>query len=210
LEIVEQTSKHIVAQDFLDLLTMSIQDLMLKIDNITRTMLYDSRMSLYDDLADNIYVRDEDVNRLTFLSYKMLKNAFENNLVRHRMKMNASELLCQWLCIQEIEHIADSSKRIARHISNITFSKKEKDALEELYQQVDDYYRSAMSAFYKQDEAMAILQSRKKKDYFDALERFKEKVGTRKYVPELVEQMKSLIAHTHEIMRIIFSHRAER
>ncbi|MBS3139253.1 phosphate uptake regulator PhoU, partial [Candidatus Woesearchaeota archaeon] len=67
LEIMEQTSRKIVAKDFLNMNDLSTDNIIRKMDIVTRAMLEDCKNMFTDDVYENINHRDNDVNRLRFL-----------------------------------------------------------------------------------------------------------------------------------------------
>ncbi|MEK6938507.1 MAG: phosphate uptake regulator PhoU [Nanoarchaeota archaeon] len=72
LEVMEQTANTIVAKDFLNMEQVSVEEIIRKMDIITRTMMKESFGALTSDNYENINQRDKDVNRLYFLLYRTI------------------------------------------------------------------------------------------------------------------------------------------
>src|SRR3989344_8351733 len=63
LEIMEQTSDTIIAKDFLNMDSVSVEELIRKMDLVTRTMMKETQQIFEEDNYDSLNERDQDVNR---------------------------------------------------------------------------------------------------------------------------------------------------
>ncbi|MCX6707491.1 MAG: phosphate uptake regulator PhoU, partial [Candidatus Woesearchaeota archaeon] len=72
IEIIQQDSERIIAKDLLNINEISIETLIRRMDNITRSMLTDSISCLRKDIYEEIYERDMEVNRLLYLAYRVI------------------------------------------------------------------------------------------------------------------------------------------
>ena len=94
LEIMEQTSDKIVARDFLNMADISIPELTAKMDTVTRAMVADTKRMFDEDFYENVFNRDEDVNRLSYLSYRTIRYALKNPAVAaQRYNLGPMELV---------------------------------------------------------------------------------------------------------------------
>ena len=78
LEVMEQSTDYIVAKDFLNMDKVSPNELIRKMDVVTRTMIKEARAIFKEENYDNLNERDKDVNRLYFLLYRSVLYNLEN------------------------------------------------------------------------------------------------------------------------------------
>ena len=77
LEIVEESSSKVVAKSFLDVYNISIKDLIRRMDNIVRSMILDLKNVIDNECDPEILIeRDQEINRLCYLIFKILKSAY--------------------------------------------------------------------------------------------------------------------------------------
>jgi len=120
LEIMEQTPDSIVAQDFLNMDTISIQDLIKKMDIVTRTMIKETKLNFDEDHISTLDDRDKDVNRLYFLVYRSVLYNLQNPMkALKNFNMTSLDLVRSKSLSFYIEAIADESRRTARYIKKI-------------------------------------------------------------------------------------------
>jgi len=162
METIEESTDKIVARNFLDFSEVEVTDIVRRIDNITRSMLSDSiscieTYSSEYDMAQILRERDADVNRLSFMVFKLLKSCAGDPTICTRLKLSELEVLRYWHLVFIIEKIADEAKRIARLIKNLHAKKSKFDrkGLTKLFQEVKTHYEGVMKAFYKKDFNLA-------------------------------------------------------
>ncbi len=201
LEIVEQTPSRIVAKDFLNIKEVSIDELIRKIDVIIRTMIIDSKSTPKKDLYEEIYNRDEDVNRLTFLAYRIIKKALKRPAL---FKIRPTKLLSLWLLALYLEMIADESKRIARYLRELKIDNKLINELISIYSKIEKNYLTTMKAYYNKDKNLAYNQSTMKKVIVKECDKIYNKTWNNKQIPILLEKFKNMAFAIHEIGRLIY------
>ena len=155
LEIMEQTKTSIVTRDFLDMEKISIKNLIRRMDIILRDMLIDSKLTFKKDLFKNIYHRDEDLNRLTFLIFRATKYALNNHSVAESFKLTPIDLLNYWSVANCLENIGDEAKRITRFLRVTKLNEKEKKELIDIYSRVEQHYLDTLSAYYNEDKPLS-------------------------------------------------------
>ncbi len=157
LEIFKQTPNEIVAHDLLDVSEISLSQMIRRIDIICRSMMRDTIDSIIDKKEDynNIYKRDDDLNRLVYLSYKLIKNAFNNPSFAKKMDVTPTDLTDYKVVAQNLERLADQCKRISRDLSRAELNKKDKRLLKELYLTIEQDYLRVIKAYYNKDREMA-------------------------------------------------------
>ena len=151
LEIIQQTSKKIVLKDFLDIKEISIIDTIRRIDLILLSISEDVLKSLSGfDLLEGIKQKEMDVNRLSFLLWKVLKKCSDNK-VRQILDVTHDEVLFYWDIVLNLERIADNFKRLPRYVDG-----KLSDLKIEFVKDLIESYKLIMKAFYKSDLDIAV------------------------------------------------------
>ena len=94
LEIMEQTSDTIIAKDFLNMDSVSVEELIRKMDLVTRTMMKEAQQMFDEDNYESLNERDQDVNRLYFLLYRSILYNLRNPMKALRnFKLSGLDLL---------------------------------------------------------------------------------------------------------------------
>ena len=157
MEVIEQTSNKIVAKDFFDIREMSMLTMTRRMDVINRSMIEDVIMSMKnkEDCYDNIFQRDLDVNRLVYLSYRVMRQAFLNPKIEKILKTNGIELLTDWLVTMHLEKIGDQTKRIAKALRSLKISEPSLKELESIFKLIQEGYSEAMKAYYIKNKELA-------------------------------------------------------
>src|SRR3989338_484267 len=161
LEIIQQTSKKIVLKDFLDIKEISIIDTIRRIDLILLSISEDVLKSLSGfDLLEGIKQKEMDVNRLSFLLFKVLKKCSDNK-VRQILDVTHDEVLFYWDIVLNLERIADNFKRLPRYVDG-----KLSDLKVEFVKDLIEIYKLIMKAFYKSDLDIAVKIKEEIKEMF--------------------------------------------
>ncbi|MBD3310159.1 AbrB/MazE/SpoVT family DNA-binding domain-containing protein [Candidatus Woesearchaeota archaeon] len=160
LEIIEQTKDKIVAKDLLNINEISIDSMVRRMDNIIRSMLDDSIASAEEDHFDSINQRDNDVNRLSFLTHRVIRLALRDHGVAKTLEVNHLSLLVDWQIVTYLEKIGDQSKRIARAMREArakkkSFSKSTCRELKQIYKNLQQVYLKVMKSYYTKDKKLA-------------------------------------------------------
>ena len=203
VEIIEQSSQKIVAKDFLDNKTISIENTVKKIDMIIRSIFKDSTLTFQINNFEDIYQRDEDVNKLTFLLFKIIKSTLNNPQLHKKLNVNNEQLMSYWQLGDNLEKIADEIKRIARIIAKKELKEIEKTDFLELYSKVEAYYLKSMKLYYAKDGDNAIKLTNHKSNYAGLLNEYLEE-HNRKEVLILIERLRIMTGYIHNISRIIY------
>lgn len=156
LEIMEQTSTRMVARDLININDISIQNIIRRMDNIIRGMIDDCHKCIHgEDHYESIFQRDFDVNRLFYLSSRVIKNALKNPRVAKAFNMDPYQLSADELVIIRLEKIADRQKRIARHLRTAKMKKETVNELDQLCQNIKKAYYDVMKAYYTNNKNIA-------------------------------------------------------
>ncbi|MFC1768488.1 PhoU domain-containing protein [Nanoarchaeota archaeon] len=162
LEIMEQTSSKMAAKDILNPKEVDINSIIRRMDVILRSMIDDgiscfseTNREKMETLEINIRQRDEDINRLYFLSHRVIKNALKNPSFGRALGMDPWQLYSSALIILRLEKIGDRQKRIATLCLNSKQSKKWKNDVSLIYQDMRDKYLDVMKSYYTNNLAIA-------------------------------------------------------
>jgi len=168
LEVVEETEKKIIIQDFFDIKNINIHETMQRFNRTLKMMMEDSIAFMQGkDTYDLIFNKEEDLNRLTFMLFKVLKKALRPKNMEI-LKLSPQEIIRNWEAVLFIERVGDEIKRIVRDAVELKNNVK----LIELMQMVYDQYNNAMTAYFKNDIELALivtLNKRKIPEKADAL-----------------------------------------
>ncbi len=158
LEIIEQTSNLIVAKDYLDIGSVSVNTLIRKIDIILKSMVDDVKTCVHHRSKiskEHIFQREQDVNRLTFLAFKVIKRALDDVHIAKNFEMNQIQLLYSWNLIGYMEDVADQIKRICRYLHNMNDKIDSKNFIK-IYEVLQKQYDNTLKAYYTNDKELAL------------------------------------------------------
>jgi len=116
MEVVEETAKSVVIQDFLSPKELQVKKSIRRMHLIVESMLADAIKSLLKDdidLANDVIVRDRDVDRHYLLTLKRLQ-AMVKTPFAEASDIAANESLEYYLTAVSLERIADHGTKIAR------------------------------------------------------------------------------------------------
>ncbi|HLC56258.1 MAG TPA: PhoU domain-containing protein [Candidatus Nanoarchaeia archaeon] len=206
LEIIEQGNNFIIAKDFLDLQSISIDTIIRKMDNILRSMMDDIINSDKNTNFLQISSRDFDVNRLMYLGVRILRASLKDPNLGKSLKIASYETFEYRSIINNIERIADHAKRFAKYLDKIKKEDKENFAkILAIYSKVVYTYENAMKSYYNKDIELAYSLSFNKKNIADECTALYDKVYNKKNIPIILENLKDTISETHDIIRRVYS-----
>lgn len=205
VEVIDESSERVIVRDFLDIKDVSINDLIRRMDNITRSMIIDARQCLVDhELCDVVYLRDTDVNRLNFLIKKIIREYYKDHGKLKTGELDNLKALEMWGVNMHIEKIADETKAICILFKELSKENKKFDkvALEKILLAIEDHYKTTMKAFYNVDTKLADMESGKKKELVKILDEFS--VSHKSITAsEISGKFKSMVSHINDISRLI-------
>ena len=205
LEIMEQDSKRIIAKDFLNMQDISIQDLIRKMDIITRTMIKDCGSVFKEDTYENINHRDKDVNRLSYLIFRAVNYGLENQTYMiKQFKLKPQDLLRYHLLAFHIEVIADEARRIARYMDRIKLNREQQKVFLSLLNQIYHTYNDTLKAFYLDDSELAHTIAIRKPLLIEEGEKFLEANKKKEWIGDLIGRTKRLIVTVHKTGRLAY------
>ncbi|MBI2146704.1 phosphate uptake regulator PhoU [Candidatus Woesearchaeota archaeon] len=207
LEVMEQTSKRIVAKDFLDMNNISIFNLIKKMDIIVRAMIEDCENMFKEDNYENISHRDNDVNRLSFLVFRVVEFGLDNpSFMFKKEGLESRNLLNLWWFTFNLEILGDEVKRIARYMRETSLPEKEQQKFIGLLADAKKGYLSIMTGFHTQNEepAHSVLES--KDDFIKKCDQFSKDNKKIENVSLLVEKLKSMTTGMHNLGRVVYQY----
>ncbi|MEM3126932.1 MAG: PhoU domain-containing protein [Candidatus Woesearchaeota archaeon] len=132
LTIVDQTDTKLVARDFLNIDEVSLEGSVRRMDMLARTIMKESRN--HENL-NQLRSQDFEVDKLFFLISRFVRY----KLFKHKEPVEAMKM---WWLAKNLEKISDAAKELC----GVYDSK-----IEDFYREVEQYYISAMTAFFKHD-----------------------------------------------------------
>ena len=201
IEIVEQSPKKIVARCFLDPSNLSVPSLLRRMDVMTHSMLNDAELSIVsENMGEYVYQKEEDVTRLSFMIFKVLRRALVEPELASKINLDHSAILQMWCVTNELENIADQAKRICRHLGK-EGAKKPKE-LEELFKKIIELYAATMKVYHTSDQASAVkvLQSR---DRIMDDSKYYLEVHMDPITVSIVEKVRRIVVHLANIAKIV-------
>lgn len=206
LEIMEQTEDSVIARDFLNMDTVSVAELIRKMDIVTRTMMKEACNIFIEDNYESLNQRDRDVNRLYFLFYRTILYSLENPLkALKNFKLSGLDILKTQYIGFYIEAIADEARRTARYARLLKLNPQKQKQIQKIMAILNEHYVETMKAAYNKDLERAFVLSGKKnaldKD-IDALEEDIPKIPDLNKVIIRLQRMNSLI---HNLGRIVYT-----
>jgi phosphate transport system protein len=176
MEVVEETAESVVIQDFISPNELQIKKSIRRMHLIIEAMHADAIKSLLKndiDLANDVIIRDRDIDRHYLLVLKRLQ-AMVKTPFAESSDINASESLEYYLTAVSLERIADHATRIAHCVLTLTGGSIPTEILEsisEASQLSNDIMQLAMDALSKLDPTLAEKAIEKKSSQIPVLRR---------------------------------------
>ena len=211
LEVMEQTPETIVAKDFLNMDKVSMDELVRKMDVVTRTMLRETFV-LNQESHEGIAERDKDVNRLYSLLCRAIQYNIENpSKAMKNFKLRAIDLLALQFVGLYVEAIGDEAKRVARYSKTIKVTGAQRKEIEEFMGKVLRYYMESMKSVYNKDVASSLNLSERRKELNkaldDVIDTHKGKLGDP--LDRMAGRLRRMISHIHHLGWTTYTTRME-
>lgn len=205
MEVIEQTSEKIVAKDFLNYDDVSVNNIIRKIDLILRAMLEDVILVFEEDVCENINYRDNDVNKLVFLIFRIVRFGFENHsYFSKKFNLSFIDLFTIHYLASYLEQLGDDIKRIARRMKASKFSQKEKQRYKELLKKIKDCYLKTMKAYYNKDLKTIHEVINLRDQLIKECENFYSKNKKIPGIGFLIDRTKATIVHICQLGRVLY------
>lgn len=157
MEIMEHNSSRITAKSIINLNEVSIENIVRRMDVITRSMIEDTILGITGgDKHITINQRETDLHRLYFLGCRTIKNAIKTPRVARLIGKGAWELHSDKTILMRLERIADCQKRTARLLSGLRINREFMTELQSLYTTFKERYEKTMKSYYNKDKENSI------------------------------------------------------
>ncbi len=194
LEVIEEDASKIVTRAFINMDDISPLNLLEKMDIITREMIVDSKNSFKEDKSENIYIRDLDVNRISFLLFRSVRYLQKNPEAARKKNLSQDHLLAMWDVATRVEEIADQAKRLAKLMRRVKLHNDEKEEFYKLFSAVEKYYHDTLEVFNTLDKERAVKLAFGQKRLVKKCRDFYRQNWDHEWVPVLLEKLKTTIA----------------
>ena len=209
-EIMEMSPKRIVVKDCLSVEQMSAESIVRKMDVTAREMIKEALTVLeakekkdanaISEGIDSIESMDKNMNRLVFLSSKIVREALENSLLAQKLKLSPLNILVQNIITTTLENLGDNVKNLARFASmpasveELRFIKHQLAASLENYEDVIKAYFTADKQKSNNVSDVKHMLREKNEDFLKA----KRSVGAVRMVERLqaIESFIGIISRT--------------
>tara|TARA_Y100000310_G_scaffold335338_2_gene417097 strand:+ start:14009 stop:14977 length:969 start_codon:yes stop_codon:yes gene_type:complete len=212
LEIIEQTKDKTLIRDFLNIRDISLNELMRKMDIITRSMMSDIPLCFQKDHAINIDHRGQDVLRMSFVILRAIRRGLKDPEYAKNLQLTSLQLFEIWNTASQIKFIADQIREIAHFFPILEkIPSKEKEQIKQYLKQLTELYSNVMKAFYTEDIQLANKMSQTKNCLRKETTELLKKLYTNKkgleylaYTP-LFDRLSTLANEINKIARRIYS-----
>ena len=205
MEIVEESANKIIARSFVNIKDINLDHNLRRADNMIRTMIKDliTMKGLSKEkksaLKDSLEVRDKDVNKMVFLSYRFIHFLFTEKKTWN--KQEPIKLLQNWYLFNNLERLGNDAKRIARLLVEVS----KKDPLNELNAillRVEKIYEGTMHAFYTDNNPEAYKLSLERTPLLSDCDALIEQNKQNSTMIKIYEKIKQFVSNIQNIMRL--------
>ena len=150
-EIIQQTSKRVTIKDLLNIRDINLFDILRRMDRIIESMFENAQQHLEgENKTETIMSKEDDVNKLTYLTLKVLRKALDP---QHRKQLNLTlkDILYISETVTHLEATADHLKRIPRHTNE-----KVNPKIITLFKQIHSNYTTTLKSHYKKERSIAL------------------------------------------------------
>jgi len=205
VEVLEQTKDYIVAKDFINMKAISLIHLIRRMDILTRNMLIDAQESFTNKkLYQSLMQRDQDINRLLFVVYRLAKFLLKNPENLSKNNLETLDVVVYGQIADHLERFADETKRSSRYIMKLKGTIKEKSEFQSLYKEIESCYLAAMKALYSKDCEGALKVANTTKMLIEKCKKISTKTKEKEAII-LVERFKTMVNHIRTIIRLIYN-----
>ncbi|MBI2572680.1 phosphate uptake regulator PhoU [Candidatus Woesearchaeota archaeon] len=206
LEILEQNSDSIIAKDFLNMDKVSVNELLRKMDVVTRTMIKEMCSIFEEDTYENLNERDRDVNRLYFLLYRTILYNLENpSKSMKNFKLSPIDLLKYYTLGFYMEAIGDEVKRSARYLRQLKLTAEKQKVIKNMLLELNDYFITTMKAVHNNDMSLALQLSEMKLKFNNQLEELEKDVQKIAYLHNVISKLQRMTTLIHNTGRLIYT-----
>ncbi|HET7325643.1 MAG TPA: PhoU domain-containing protein [Halococcus sp.] len=160
LEVIEETSARVSLQDLLDSSELSIHNAITRMRLVALTMLSDAVSALCEgdgDLAADVGERDDDVDRLWYMTARVFRSALRNPGVATDIGLPRETCFDYHSSARQLERIADHATKIADLAGEVEDVPEDAaDAIAALHTEAASVIETAMDALLTEDSDEAV------------------------------------------------------
>lgn len=206
IEIMKNEQNETVAEDLIDLSTISVSGILRRIDNTIRSILEEMEPLVKSKKISNkqvaeILKADKEINKFYFMLWKLMLSSLENPAILNTLKINATSLVHLWVVGMSLERIGDGLKRIVRFLAKDNFKKEDKEKIEEFFAAIKENYIQILNAYHKKDKKAGLELAEKRKEFFDKCEFLEESTNPNSL--QIAGKMKDIQNELHQITKSV-------
>jgi phosphate uptake regulator len=164
MRIMESDSKGVYIQTLTDESKASLEQAIQRMHLISYSMCEDTFTSLKNNdiaLAKSVFSLDDDVDHFSFFILRLLRNAAQDTTLANELHLDPLDCMDHQTLVYRIEHAADYTADIARHIIMLDGSQQKiPDNVLELMVSAGtfavDLYVKAVNAFFSKDISFSV------------------------------------------------------
>jgi phosphate uptake regulator len=177
MRILESDAKSMFIQTLIDESKASLELAINRMFSISHSMCVDALNSLKNRdtmLAKAVYSLDDDVDHFSFFILRLLRNAAQDSVIANEFSIDSLDCMDYQTFIYRIEHAADYSSNIAKHVILLDESRQKipDDILALMFAagtEAVDSYAKAVKAFFSKDVTASneVLERQRKIEKMD-------------------------------------------
>ena len=160
LEVIEETSERVSLQDLLDSSELSIHNAVTRMRLVALTMLEDAVTALCEgdsDLAADVIERDDDVDRLYYMTARVFRAALRNPGAATEIGLPRETCFDYHTSARQLERIADHATKVAELATEVEgVPESAAAALAALHEEAASVVETAMDALLAEDSTRAV------------------------------------------------------
>ncbi|WP_254535334.1 phosphate signaling complex PhoU family protein [Halomarina litorea] len=195
LEVIGETSEHVILQDLLDSSELSIVNAITRMRLVALSMLEDAITALVeddDDLATDVIERDDDVDRLWYMTSRVFRGVLRDPSTATEVGLPRETCFDYHSSARQLERIADHATKVAELALELDeIPEGAAAALEDLLEEAKDVAETAMDALLEDDADAASRLANRARERVDVIDGQAREVD--KQVRELDPQQAQLL-----------------
>jgi phosphate uptake regulator len=160
LEVIEETAERVSLQDLLDSSELSIHNAITRMRLVGLTMLEDAVSALCEgdaDLAADVVERDDDVDRLWYMTSRVFRGALRNPGAAADIGLPRETCFDYHSSARQLERVADHATKIAERAREVEGVPDDAaDALSTLHTEAATVVETAMDALLAEESEEAV------------------------------------------------------
>ena len=174
LEVIGETSEHVILQDLLDSSELSIVNAITRMRLVALSMLDDAITALVendDDLATDVIERDDDVDRLWYMTSRVFRGVLRDPSTATEVGLPRETCFDYHSSARQLERIADHATKIAELALELDEVPEEAaEALGDLLGEANDVAETAMDALLEDDDDTASRLANRARRHVDVID----------------------------------------